>query len=133
MQQNTVTYLTFAMMYPLFAFLSFFVIDNLGGIPPLSTDGLLGVFMGKNAVWAFLFTGLTFAPMAYYHLILFPRSIGNPEMHLILIVLPEIIAVLGFVLAYLARNPWVSLPFIALGFMNYAYAVFRINASAPQA
>jgi hypothetical protein len=133
MNQNTTTYLTFAMMYPLLAFLSFFVANNADGIPSLSFGGVSGVFMGENAIWAFLFTGLTFAGMICYHFYLFPRFIGNPEMHLVLIVLPETIAVLGFVLAYLARNPWVSLPFVALGFMSYAYAFFRINASAPQA
>jgi hypothetical protein len=132
MQQNTSVYLTFAMMYPLLAFLSFFVTGATGGIPPFSFGSLSDVFMGKYAIWAFLFTGLTFVHMAYYHFILFPRSIGNPEMHLLLIVLPEIIAVLGFVLAFLAHNPWVSLPLIGLGFMNYAYAFFRINASVPK-
>lgn len=132
MQQNTPIYLSLAMMYPLFIFLSFFIAGTMGGIPPLSAGALLDVFTGTHAPIAIILSALIFLDLAWFHLSLMPSSLPDPKKHLILLVIPEVIAVIGFLLAFITHNPWICVPYVALGFANYAYAYARISSYAPK-
>ncbi len=131
MEQKNIIYMSLSLMYPLFIFLSFFIAGMLGGIPPFSAKSITGIYSGQWSAVAIILTFLCLADLAWYHLSLFPASIAQPKNHLLLLVIPEMFAVIGFLLAVVSKDPWISLPFIALGFANYAYAYIRISQAVP--
>lgn len=114
--------------YPLLLGLPFLLAGLAGGIPALESGAFAAAFTGEWSFVAMVLTSLCFIEMAYYHLSLFPQGIGNPKMRLILVVFPEVFAIFGFLLAFLTGYPWAGVPFAALGFANYAYALLRLMA-----
>jgi hypothetical protein len=132
MEQKNAVYLSLSVMYPLFVFLAFYIAGLAGGIPPLSAASLIGLYSGQWAMLAIMLSVLCLADLGWYHLSLFPVAISEPKNHLLLLVIPEVIAVAGFVLAVVSKDPWVVLPFAALGFANYAYAYMRISSAVPK-
>lgn len=127
---NNPLYLMLGGTYPVLLFATFFVVSNMGAIPPLSLESFFSPFTGPEPLLAFALAGFAFFDMAWYHLSLFPQCLPDPKKHLILIVLPEVFAVFGLAIGVFYMNPWAATPFVVLGFANYAYAFIRTQGTS---
>ena len=127
MEKNMI-YLAMGGIYALLLFAVFFVVSSMDAIPP--PESFLEPFMGPDSLIAIAIAAVSIMHLAWYHVFMFRNWLSNPRAHMLLLVLPETYAIFGFALGFFYMNPWASVPFVALGFANYAYAFIRIQAAS---
>lgn len=103
-------------------------VANLGGQAiPFSPDAFIQPYFSQFPLLAMILLALILPELYYYYFMLVPSALPNPKQHLILLVMPEIFAVFGFVIGFFYKNPWAALPYFVLGVANYIYGYMKIT------
>ncbi len=112
-------------LYVIFPLLSFYVVDMMGEPVPFSIDAFFQPYTGDYAVLFSALITLGFLDLVWYHAN-FRKFLANSRNHMLLLVLPEVFNVFGFLMAVLEMNPWAPVPFYVIGFGHFVYAYVNI-------
>ena len=91
---------------------------------PLSLEAFIEPF---SSIVAIAIGVIAVLDMVYYHVSVLPMAAKTPKLHMLAVVFPEVVAIMGFIIGFMHLNFWVALPFFALGFANTLYAYSRIS------
>lgn len=124
--KNKVVYQSLASVYFILYFVLFFVVSRQASVE-ISLEKMLEPFLlGGYILLAYLFLFLVVVNVGIIRLFLI-RAKETPRYRLITLVLPEISAILGFVLGFLTLNVSVAVPFVAFGLLMYVYVYKKLG------
>ncbi len=128
MSQLNPLFLAFAMIYVLLLGSLFFL--YLGNMPTPSFEALIQPYTGQNSLMSIMLAFLVI-PELFIISYMSMKLSAIPGARMTLLAFPEVIAVFGFMIGILNKNPWAPVPFFALGFAIYAYFVSRFSSESP--
>lgn len=120
MTDNKIIYKVLPIIYFIFLFVLYFLVSEKGTVE-ISIDKMFEPFYSEeHQAFAYVFTFLSLANifMVYRYMEI---ARNNPALNLVALTIPEIPALLGFVLGFLTLNFSVAIPFTLLGLLIYLF------------
>lgn len=118
--KNRAVYLALGGIYLVLYLVLYFLVAQRGAVE-ISITRMVEPFASEEyRIMAYTFAFLAVAELGVVKYFL-ERAMANPQERLIALVIPNLIAVYGFVLGFLTLNLSVALPFMVFGFLVYLY------------